>query len=394
MNFTLVCDIMMDLEGSIRPAMYLARELNARGHSVSMVSPMMSREVEDRLDLAGIIPVNLHAKLAARSSGTSMLWLETWAREAFLRLNSRHTIDESSTVINFSQVISAPSLIWYLQGPPSLALKDMEKELSHGFRIIYDLLRPVIDYADVKLASCMDRRSTLVIANSKFCASMYSSFGVKTDCVIYPPIDCQTFRPSTSTPFSDYILTYFGKETKFSILKIIADLGIKIKAFGSKTPFIPEGLLKHPNVEFLGRVPTGELVDLYSNALFTMFPFTHEPFGYVPLESMACGTPVLTYDFQGPSEYVVNDRTGWLVRTDAELVQKSIELWKEECPSQTRTNCVKAALKFDRRTYIEQWSEILGKLCEDQTVFPRFKDHNNNIALKALSHAEELRAFS
>jgi glycosyltransferase involved in cell wall biosynthesis len=394
MNFTLVCDIMMDLEGSIRPAMYLASELNARGHSVSMMSPMMSREVEDRLDLTGIIPVNLHAKLAARSSGMSMLWLETWAREAFLRLNSRHAIDESSIVINFSQVISAPSLIWYLQGPPSLALKDMEKELSHGFRIIYDLLRPVIDYADGKLASCMDRRSTLVIANSKFCASMYSSFGVKTDCVIYPPIDCQTFRPSTSTPFSDYILTYFGKETKFSILKIIADLGIKIKAFGSKTPFIPEGLLKHPDVEFLGRVPTGELVDLYSNALFTMFPFTHEPFGYVPLESMACGTPVLTYDFQGPSEYVVNDRTGWLVRTDAELVQKSIELWKEECPSQIRTNCVKAALKFDRRTYIEQWSEILGKLCEDQTVFPKFKDHNNNIALRALSHAEELRSFS
>ena len=394
MNFTLVCDIMMDLEGSIRPAMYLARELNARGHSVSMMSPMISREVEDRLDGIGIIPVNLHAKLTAGSSGISMLWLETWAREAFLRLNSRHAIDESSRVINFSQVISAPSLIWYLQGPPSLALKDMEKELSHGFRIIYDLLRPVIDYADVKLASSMDRCSTLVIANSKFCASMYSSFGVKTDCVIYPPIDCQTFRPSTSTPFSDYVLTYFGKETKFSVVKKVADLGLKIKAFGSKTPFVPEALLKHPNVEFLGRVPAKELVDLYSNALFTVFPFTHEPFGYVPLESMACGTPVLTYDFQGPSEYVVNAHTGWLVRTDGELVQKSIELWKEEYPSQTRTKCVKVALKFDRRPYIEQWLEILGKLCGDLTVFPRCKDRNSNAELKPLTHTEELRAFS
>ena len=369
MNFTLVCDIMMDLEGSIRPAMYLARELNARGHSVSMMSPMMSREVEDRLSAFGIIPVNLHAKLAARSSGLSVLWLETWAREAFLRLNSRRVIDESSRVINFSQVISAPSLVWYLQGPPSLALKDMEKELSTSFRIIYDFLRPVINYADGKLASRMDRHSTLVIANSKFCASMYLSLGVKTDCIIYPPIDCQTFRPSTSTPSSDYVLTYLGKETKFSIVKNVADFGLKIKAFGSKTPFIPEGLLRHPNVEFLGRVSTKELVDLYSNALFTMFPFTHEPFGYVPLESMACGTPVLTYDFQGPSEYVVNAHTGWLAHTDDELVQKSVELWKEEYPSETRTNCVKAASKFDKRHYLKQWLEIIGKLGEDRALF-------------------------
>jgi glycosyltransferase involved in cell wall biosynthesis len=369
MNFTLVCDIMMDLEGSIRPAMYLARELNARGHSVSMMSPMMSREVEDRLSAIGITPVNLHAKLAAKSSGLSILWLETWAREAFLRLNSRRAIDESSRVINFSQVISAPSLVWYLQGPPSLALKDMERELSPSFRIVYDFLRPVIDYADGKLASRMDRRSTLVIANSKFCASMYSSLGVKTDCVIYPPIDCQTFRPSTLTPSSDYVLTYLGKETKFSIVRNAANSGLKIKAFGSKTPFIPEYLLRHPNVEFLGRVSTRDLVDLYSNALFTMFPFTHEPFGYVPLESMACGTPVLTYDFQGPSEYVVNTHTGWLVHTDEELVQKSVELWKENYPLNTRTNCVKAASKFDKRPYVEQWLEIIGKQCEDRMLF-------------------------
>ncbi len=393
MNFTLVCYIMMDLDGSIRPSMYLAKELNARGHDVSMMSPIMSKRVEDHLSTIGITPVNLHASLAAKSSGLSMLWLETWAREAFLQLNSRHAINESSAVINFSQVISAPSLVWYLQGPPSLALKDMEEELSPSLRTMYALLRPVINYADVKLVSRMDRRSTLVIANSKFCASMYSSFGVKTDYVIYPPIDCQTFRPSTSKPLSDYVLTYLGKETKFSILKNVADLGLKIKAFGSETPFIPKGLLKHPNVQFLGRVSTKELVDLYSNAIFTMFPFTHEPFGYVPLESMACGTPVLTYDFQGPSEYVVNAHTGWLVRTDRELLQKSIELWKEEYPSQTRTNCVKAALKFDRRTYVEQWLETLGKLGEDQTVFPRCKNHNN-VTLKAFTQTEELRVPS
>jgi len=360
MDFTLACDIMLDLEGSIRPAMYLANELAARGHKVSIMSPFMSSNVEKSLIATGLRPLNLRARLVAKNTGASLLWLETWAREAFLRLNSRHSDNGSSVIINFSQVISVPSSVWYLQGPPSIALKDMEKELSSGFRVVYGILKPFIGYADGRLVNRMDKSSAFVVANSKFCASMYSDFGVKVDDVIYPPIDCSTFHPVSSSPLSKYVLTYFGKETEFSVVRKIADSGVKIKAFGSKTRFIPENLTKHSNIDFLGRVTTNELVDLYSNALFTLFPFTHEPFGYVPLESMACGTPVVTRDTQGPSEYVLDDYTGWLAHSNEELQQKSVELWKEEYPSQLRTNCVKEASRFDKRVYIKKWLQTLG----------------------------------
>ena len=98
-------------------------------------------------------------------------------------------------------------------------------------------------------------------------------------------------------------------------------------------------------LEFLGKVSPKELVDLCSNALSTIFPFTNETFGYFPLESMACGTPVLTHDFQGPSEHVVNAHTGWLVHTDLDRVQKSVEFGKEHL-LEARTNCVTAS-NFD-----------------------------------------------
>jgi len=335
LDATLACDIMMDLEGSIRPAMYLASELIARGHDVTMMSPMMSEDVEERLHESGITPINLRAKLTARSSGLSLLWFETWVREAFLKLNSRHVHNDSAVMINFSQVVSVPSLAWYLQGPPSIALRDMEKELSTSFRIAYNFLKPVIGYADKRLVSHLGRVSSLVIANSKFCASMYSEFGVKVDDIIYPPIDRQTFRPSTSDPSSNYVLTYFGKETKFSVIERIADMGVKIRAFGSKTPFIRRNLIEHPNI-------------------------THEPFGYVPLESMACGTPVLTSNVQGPSEYVIHNSTGWLMNTDEESVRKALELWKGGYPSRIRLNCIKVASKFDKKVYIQKWIRILS----------------------------------
>ena len=368
MSFTLVCDIMMDLEGSIRPAMYLARELNARGYKVSMVSPTMTKDVEEHLKAKGMKPINLHAKLAAKGSGLSVLWFETWGREAFLSLNSRHVTSDSSTTINFSQVISVPASVWYLQGPPSFALKDMEGELSTGFKIAYSFLKPAIEYADNKLISKMGRISSFVIANSKFCASMYSHFGIKVDDVIYPPIDCHEFHPLTSSPTGDYVLTYFGKETKFSVIKDVADKGVKVKAFGSKTPYIEKNLTRHPNVEFMGRVTTEQLLDLYSNALFTLFPFTHEPFGYIPLESMACGTPVLTYDSQGPSECVVDKVTGWLAHNDPEITQKTVKLWKEGIPSGYRRNCVKEASKFDKKVYIKSWLKILESTSKDQAM--------------------------
>jgi hypothetical protein len=368
MSFTLVCDIMMDLEGSIRPAMYLARELNANGYKVSMISPMMTKEVEGHLKARGMKPINLHAKLAAKGSGLSVLWFETWGREAFLRLNSRHVTSDSSATINFSQVISVPASVWYLQGPPSFALKDMEGELSTGFKIAYSFLKPAIEYADSRLISKMGRISSFVIANSKFCASMYSHFGIKVNDIIYPPIDCNEFRPLTSSPTGDYVLTYFGKETKFSVIKDVADMGVKVRAFGSKTPYIEKNLTRHPNVEFMGRVTTEELLDLYSNALFTLFPFTHEPFGYIPLESMACGTPVLTHDSQGPSECVVDRATGWLVHSDAEMTQKTVKLWKEGFPAAFRHNCVREALKFDRKVYTQSWLRVLEVTSKDQAM--------------------------
>lgn len=122
---------------------------------------------------------------------------------------------------------------------------------------------------------------------------------------------------------------------------------MKVKAFGSKAPYIPKCLLKHPNIEFLGRVSDEELIDLYSNVLFTLFTFTHEPFGYVPVESMACGTPVLTYNRQGPRESVIDGTTSWLANSDEELVGLALKMWREGYSTQTNTHITPSILPHE-----------------------------------------------
>ncbi|MFP3288078.1 MAG: glycosyltransferase, partial [Acidilobus sp.] len=111
-----------------------------------------------------------------------------------------------------------------------------------------------------------------------------------------------------------------------------------------------------------GRVSDEELVELYSNALFTLFPFTHEPFGYVPVESMACGTPVLTYAAQGPGETVVDGVTGWLAKDEGSLVNVAVRIWNEGYPGSMRARSRERAEQFDVKVIADKWLDVLRKV--------------------------------
>jgi glycosyltransferase involved in cell wall biosynthesis len=75
---------------------------------------------------------------------------------------------------------------------------------------------------------------------------------------------------------------------------------------------------------------------------------------------MACGTPVLTYRKQGPSETVIDGKTGWLAGTDTELVKMAVDTWKSDYDSRMRRNCRERALAFDIKRIYRQWTEILS----------------------------------
>lgn len=268
--------------------------------------------------------------------------------------------------MNFSQSFLADAHIYYAQGPVTKALDDIYPEMKTSYKLVYRVARTFLVRRDKKFNKELRRRSRIFIANSRFCASMYEGWGIKVDDVIYPPLDCEQFKPMTSRPSSDYVLAYAGKESDFSLLKRVADLGVKVVTFGSKIPFLPKRLSNHPNVKFLGRVSDEELVDLYSNALYTLFAFTHEPFGYVPVESMACGTPVLTRNIQGPRESVINGITGWLVNSNEELVDLAVKIWRDGYPSWMRFNCRERALEFDVRVIADKWLDALERLDYEQ----------------------------
>jgi glycosyltransferase involved in cell wall biosynthesis len=353
----IACDPLFSDYGPTRPAILIARELVKLGHFVKILSVTVAQNIRKRIESMNIPIIDLGKKFHFKDE--SIAWFESWLSEALFSLNSKHVHNLSGIVLNFSNTIAIPSKAWYAQGPPTVTLNNIKAFLPWHYKMTYGIVAPVLTYVDKKSTKRLARTSEKLIVNSKYLANIYRNFDAKIYGVIYPPLDCEDFRPITSRPSEDYVLTYFGKETKFPVVTKVADTGIKLKFFGGKLTKAPRVFLDHPNIEVLGRVSNEELVKLYSNALFTLYPFTDEPFGYIPIESMACGTPVLTFNRQGPSESVIDSFTGWLTNSDEEIVNLAIALWKNGYPSTMRQRCRKRALSFDAKNIAKRWSRLI-----------------------------------
>lgn len=67
-----------------------------------------------------------------------------------------------------------------------------------------------------------------------------------------------------------------------------------------------------------------DLAKIYSGSICTLCLARQEPYGLIPLESMACGTPVLAVNEGGYRETVVNGVTGFLLTREPRLFSAKI----------------------------------------------------------------------
>ena len=72
------------------------------------------------------------------------------------------------------------------------------------------------------------------------------------------------------------------------------------------------------------RLSDEELVGLYRESLVTLSLSKFDTFGLVPLESMACGTPVIALNVAGYRETVLNNKTGYLTDFDSKEISEKI----------------------------------------------------------------------
>lgn len=167
-----------------------------------------------------------------------------------------------------------------------------------------------------------------IVANSRFTASRVLALYARESRVVRPlPPDLGTFAP-TDTVAKEPMVLFAGRLTEAKRPLLLFDawteaLRLDERLSRCRLVFVGEGDLRRPlqrrisragltnSVECLGGVPRPALIDLYRRALLTVHLAGAEPFGLVPVESMAAGTAVLAEPGGGVSETVLDGTTGW-----------------------------------------------------------------------------------
>ena len=349
----------------------LAKELKS-DFNLHIASIYINQEKKDKFAELGITvhsPQKNSLKLdhvlkILKMDNESMLWLESWMRETFFRQNGNDLAtllknERFDYVLNATITVPVSSDIWWIQGPPLLTtLQDMSGD---------NVIAKIASAAGWRFFTAIDKRmmremvskSKRIVANSSYSAQTYSKLGMNVEQIVFNVKDLAEFKPASSTGTRDFVLAYIGKETDLNPIIDAAKEDVKIIGFGSKLPVGAKREQISRYIDFRGKVSKTELLYLYTNALFTYFPFTNEPLGYVPLESMSCGTPVLTYAKQGPSETVLDGVTGWLMNTRKDIVNKAVEIWREGHTGISRENCVVRASAFGSTYSAKQLVELL-----------------------------------
>jgi len=140
---------------------------------------------------------------------------------------------------------------------------------------------------------------------------------------IYPAVDMNDFKFSNKP--QDYLL-FIGRicpnKGAHLAIKIAQKVKKKLILAGRIDEEDPQEYfnnfikpyLDNRKIIYLGEVGFKEKIKLYRNAQATLFPIQwDEPFGNVPIESMACGTPVITFNRAAMPEAVKNRISGFIV---------------------------------------------------------------------------------
>ncbi len=296
----------------------LARELVQRGHQISIIGGTGSRREH--------VP------------GVQVLTFPFLSRRIIQRIPPlRRAYAEAKLVERLSMALPAlPHLaragydIIHLQKPYDMAPALLARRLS-GSRIILGCHGEDFYRGDRQLAAHIDAAVSCSHFNARTVAARYGIMPT----VIFNGIDISLFRPTSpdarimalrhDTSGNDVPLLLFvgrfmpwkGIDTAIRALAHIPRARLVLAGDGQERPnleVLVAELGLSERVSFLGALPRHELPGVYAAAdLLLATSYASETFGIGPVESQACGLPVVASNFGGFPEVIEAGSTGLLV---------------------------------------------------------------------------------
>ena len=240
---------------------------------------------------------------------------------------------------------------------PAYMIKHPDKRiwLLHQHRSAYDLygtphgwlpgkaetddLRKRIYHDDNIALGGMEKGSARAVYTiaERVCARLREHNNINSQALYHPPANATDFRCEKTEPYifapsrleslkrQDLLLKALGA-CKKPINVVFAGAGGML----TQLEALAQKLDVSGHVRFVGAVSRRDMLNLYAHATAVFFGPMDEDYGYITLEAMLSGKPVITCkDSGGPLEFVVDGQTGYVSEPEPQAIADKLEYLME-----------------------------------------------------------------
>jgi len=257
---------------------------------------------------------------------------------------------------------------------------DMTVWLLHQHRPAYDLfgtpqgfpagepeaeaLRQRIRNADTL---ALGRLSEVFTISNRVCDRLRRENGVESTAIHHPPARAADYRCAAAEAYVLVPSRLEALKRQSLLIEAMALVKAPVTAVivgdgGERASLerLAAALGVESRVRFLGAVTHDHLIELYAHASAVFFGPRDEDYGYVTLEAMLAGKPVVTCaDSGGPLEFVVHGDTGFVVEAEAEAIAAALErLWTDRAAARRMGEAGRA--RYDGLDLT--WSRVVERL--------------------------------
>jgi glycosyltransferase involved in cell wall biosynthesis len=219
-------------------------------------------------------------------------------------------------LIHADKFTQAPFILKFLTIPSLYFCQEYlriayEKELEFKENVFF--LKKWYEFLTRKMRRLIDKKNaqaaSLILVNSRFTQKNIRKAFDRKSQVCHLGVDPDTFKPSVGKKKN--IVLLIGGKNKIKGYNLAVE-ALKLISADIKPELLVVGFL--PGEYLIS--DDEKLARIYSEAKATLCLAYSEPFGLSPIESMACGTPVLAVNEGGYKETVVDAKTGFLLNRD------------------------------------------------------------------------------